>query len=45
MWEFEVMHRETEERIIIFGYNLTDAYKRSKMNPEDYICLLSTYID
>ena len=45
MWEFEVMHRKTKERIIIFGYNLADAYKRSKLNSEEYICLLETYID
>ena len=46
MWEFEIMNKSTEERITIFGYSLSDAFKRnSSLNPEDWVCIGSEYID
>ena len=36
MWEFEIMNKSTEERTIIFGYSLSDAFKRNpQMNSND----------
>lgn len=32
MWEFEVLIKSREQREIIFGYNLKDACRRSKLD-------------
>ena len=46
MWEFEIMNKSTEERTIIFGYSLCDAFKRNpQMNPNDWICITQDYVD
>ena len=45
MWEFEVEHIETGERIIIFGYNYANACLRSNLNPKEWIVLIQEYID
>lgn len=45
MWEFEVQHIVTGEIILIFGYNFSDACRRSKLSPNEWDVLLQTYID
>ena len=45
MWEYEILHKETGERNIIFGYSWSDAMRRSKLNGNDYICLIAEYVD
>lgn len=46
MWEFEIMNKSTEERTIIFGYSLSDAFKRNtQMNSNDWICIMQDYVD
>lgn len=46
MWEFHLIHNKTEQREIIFGYNLSDAFRRNpSLNPSEWTCLLSDYID
>ena len=46
MLEFEIMNKNTEERTIIFGYSLSNAFKRNpQINPKDWICILTTYVD
>lgn len=46
MWEFDIIHKVTEERSIIFGYSLYDAFKRSpSLNPDEWKCVGKEYID
>lgn len=45
MWEFEIVNKNTDETKIIFGYTLSDAYRRYKLNPEEWILVLRTYVD
>ena len=46
MWEFDIMHKETKEEYIIFGYNLKHAFETSPgLDPKDWICTGSTYVD
>ena len=46
MWEFEIYNNKTGETDIIFGYSYDDALRRSKsIVPEDWDCIISTYID
>ena len=45
MWKYEILHKETGERNIIFGYSWSDAMRRSKLNGDDYICLVAEYVD
>ena len=46
MWEFEIYNEKTKETRIIFGYSLSSAMKKWNVeNPEDWTCLLHTYVD
>lgn len=45
MWEYEVLDKTTGEQDIIFGYSWSDALCRSGLNADDYICLMSEYVD
>lgn len=46
MWEFDIIHCDTQEHKIIFGYSLSDAFKRSpSLNPKEWNCVHSEYID
>ena len=46
MWEFHLIHVRTNEEKVIFGYTLSDAYRRnSLLNPEDWACVMHVYID
>lgn len=45
MWSYEIQNSKTGERTIIFGYNWNDAVARSKIDPDDWICLNQSYED
>lgn len=46
MWELEIWNPTTQETKIIFGYSMSDAMKRNpELNPEEWECILSIYID
>ena len=46
MWEFEIIHSATKERKIIFGYSLSDAFKRSpSLISSEWECIGQEYVD
>lgn len=50
MYEYEVMNRQTEEVMIIYGYNVANAFSRLAhlekfATPNDWIVTNTTYID
>ena len=46
MWEFNIMHKITQETTIIFGYSLSDAFRRTpSLNPNEWECVGQEYID
>lgn len=46
MWEFDIIHKTTQESKIIFGYSLSDAFKRNEsLNPNEWECVGMEYID
>lgn len=46
MWEFDIVNKITQEHNIIFGYSLSDAFKRSSsLNPDEWECVGQEYID
>ena len=45
MWEFEIMNKSTEERTIIFGYSLSDAFKRNPQMKKKIVGLLDDDIN
>lgn len=46
MWEFDIINTETEEQRIIFGYSLSDAFKRNpSLTPSEWQCIGHEYID
>lgn len=45
MWEFDIVHNDTNESRIMFGYNEADAFRRSGYDPNEYIVVGRTYID
>lgn len=46
MWEFDIVNKTTQEYSIIFGYSLSDAFKRSpSLNPDEWECIGQEYID
>ena len=45
MWEYDITNKETNEREIISGYWLADAFRRSKLNPDEWVVMGSEYID
>ena len=46
MWEFDIVNTITQDKRIIFGYNLKDAFHRNpSLNPNEWTCEMSTYID
>ena len=46
MWEFQIMNNKTHEVEIIFGYSLSDAFKRyPSLNPAEWTCINHDYID
>lgn len=50
MYEYEVMNRQTEEVMSIYGYNVANAFSRLAhfekfATPNDWIVINTTYID
>jgi hypothetical protein len=46
MFEYELIHLETKEQRIIFGYDVRDAFRRCpNLNPEEWKVIHSEYID
>lgn len=50
MYEYEVMNRQTEEVMIIYGYNVANAFSRlvhleKFARPNDWTVINTTYID
>jgi hypothetical protein len=45
MWEFGICNIVTGEQSIIWGYDLTDAFRRSKTNPDEWEVTYQDYVD
>ena len=46
MWEVDIVNKTTGESKIIFGYSLSDAFRRSpSLNPDEWEYVSSEYID
>jgi hypothetical protein len=46
MWEYGLIHKQTGREEIIFGYTLSDAFRRNPhLNPNDWECDRADYID
>lgn len=45
MYEFEVQHIHCGETMIIFGYSIYDACRRSNLDPNLWNVILMEYVD
>lgn len=45
MFELDIKNKITGELNIIFGYSSSDAFKRYKLYPQDWIILNIFYVD
>lgn len=45
MYEYELLNRLTNERIIVFGYFLSEVWEKYKLNEQEWEVLLRVYID
>lgn len=46
MWEYELRNTKTGERVIIFGYNEIDAFKRvPQLDPKEWAVVSWSYED
>lgn len=45
MYEYGITNKKTNENEIIFGRTLADAYRRAKLNPEEWTMWYREYID
>ena len=46
MYEFSIYNNKANVELGIFGYTLSDAFKRNpELNPKDWVCLGYEYID
>ena len=45
MWSFEIYERNGDGSAIIFGYNWQDAFRRAKLNPDEWDIVSSFYED
>ena len=46
MWDFDIVNKNTQENKIIFGYSLSDAFKRSpSLNSDEWECVGHEYVD
>lgn len=45
MYEYELLNKLTNERIIVFGYFLSGVWNRYKLNEQDWEVLSRDYID
>lgn len=45
MYEYRITKLSNGEENIIFGYNIENAYKRTKLNPTEWVVYSREYID
>ena len=45
MYEFKITKLATGEEDIVFGYNKTDAFRKAKLNPAEWVVWDRKYID
>lgn len=45
MYEFYITNLATGHNSIIFGYDLSNAYRRAKLNPGEWVCYSRVYVD
>lgn len=45
MYEFRISKLATGEESFIFGYDLSNAFKRAKLNPTEWVVWSREYID
>ena len=45
MIEFGIMNTKTEEEKVMFGYSITDAYRRAKLDMNEWHITYCEYID
>lgn len=45
MYEFRITNLATGKESAIFGYSIDNAYKRSKLNPAEWVVWSREYID
>ena len=46
MFEYEIIHKTTNETAILFGHSEGDAFRRSNIeNPAEWVVVLETYVD
>jgi hypothetical protein len=45
MFEFGIMNVSTHEESQMFGYNIADAYRRAKLNMNEWHITYCEYID
>lgn len=45
MYEFRITKLATGEESIMFGYDISNAYKRAKLNPAEWVVYSREYID
>lgn len=45
MYEFRITNLTNGKENIIFGYDLSNAYRRAKLNPAEWVVWSRDYID
>lgn len=45
MYEYTIENRQTHEETYIFGFNVADAFARSKLNRDDWRVVCAEYVD
>ena len=45
MWSFEIFERNGDGHYMIFGYDWKDAFRRAKLNPDEWDIVDSSYED
>lgn len=45
MYEFGLTHLATGKQTVIFGFDVNSAFKRSKLNPAEYVVNYREYVD
>lgn len=45
MYEFEVVFKGSDERFFLYGYSITDACRRRRIDPDSVVVLFADYID
>ena len=45
MYEYIIENNQTLETNVIFGYDMTSAFRKAKLNPAEWVVLDREYID